>query len=62
MASQVNLVILRNDETGEVYYTRRAKKGDKANNKLSLKKYSAKLKKPIVFKEVKKLSKLKKNK
>ncbi|MDO8575402.1 MAG: 50S ribosomal protein L33 [bacterium] len=50
--SQDQLVILRNKQTGEAYYTRKNKK--KVEKKLELKKYSAKLKKHIVFKEAKK--------
>jgi len=50
--SQDQLVILRNKESGEVYYTRKNKK--KVEKKLELKKYSKKLRKRITFKEAKK--------
>ena len=50
--SQDNLIILRNKETGEVYYTRKNKK--KVEKKIELKKYSALKRKHIVFKEAKK--------
>lgn len=49
---QPRLVILKNKETGEVYLTSKNKK--KVERKLELKKYSKKLRKHIVFKEVKK--------
>jgi len=51
--AQKALIILQNSDTRETYYTRRNKKGDKADKKLELKKYSAKLKKHVVFKEIK---------
>jgi len=60
MASQKQLVILRNKETGETYYTRKNKK--LVERKLKYKKYSQKLRKNIWFEEIKKLTKLKKNK
>lgn len=60
--AQKALVILQNPDTKETYYTRRNKKGDKADQKIEIKKYSPKLKKHVVFKEVKKLSKKKKKK
>ncbi|MFM2358004.1 MAG: Ribosomal protein [Candidatus Parcubacteria bacterium] len=50
--SQDNLIILRNNQTGEVYYTRKNKR--KVERKIELKKYSKKLRKRIVFKEAKK--------
>jgi len=50
--SQDQLVILRNKESGEVYYTRKNKK--KVEKKLEMKKYSKKLRKRITFKESKK--------
>ncbi len=50
--SQDNLVIIKNKETGEVYYTRKNKR--KVERKLELKKYSKTLRKRIVFKEAKK--------
>jgi large subunit ribosomal protein L33 len=49
---QPRLVILKNKETGEVYLTSKNKR--KVERKLELKKYSPKLRKRIVFKEVKK--------
>lgn len=49
MAKQVQLIQLRNKSTGEVYWTRKNKK--KVERKIELKKYSAKLRKHIVFKE-----------
>jgi len=56
---QKTLVILQNPDTRETYYTKRSKKGEKADKKLELKKYSKKLKKHVTFKEVKKLTKKK---
>lgn len=50
--SQDALIMLRNKETGEVYYTRKNKK--KVERKIELKKYSAKLRKHVTFKESKK--------
>jgi large subunit ribosomal protein L33 len=50
--SQDNIVIIKNKQTGEVYYTRKNKR--KVERKLELKKYSKSLRKRIVFKEVKK--------
>ncbi len=50
--SQVQLVILRNKTTGEVYHTRKNKR--KVERKLELKKYDKKLRKRVVFKEAKK--------
>ena len=50
--SQDNLIQLRNKSTGEVYWTRKNKK--LVTRKIELKKYSAKLRKRVVFKEVKK--------
>lgn len=50
--SQDRLIQLKNKETGEVYYSRKNKKT--ATEKLELKKYSKKLRKPVVFKEAKK--------
>ncbi len=60
--AQKTLIILQNPDTKETYYTRRNKKGDKADQKIEVKKYSAKLRKHVIFKEVKKLSKKKPNK
>ena len=50
--SQDQLIILRSKSTGEVYYTRKNKK--KVERKIELKKYSAKLRKHVTFKEAKK--------
>ncbi|HEY0908532.1 MAG TPA: 50S ribosomal protein L33 [Candidatus Paceibacterota bacterium] len=50
--SQIQLVILRNKTTGEVYHTRKNKR--KVERKLELKKYDKKLRKRVVFKESKK--------
>jgi large subunit ribosomal protein L33 len=50
--SQDNIVIIKNKQTGEVYYTHKNKR--KVERKLELKKYSKSLRKRIVFKEVKK--------
>lgn len=50
--SQDNLIILKNKETGEVYHTRKNRR--KVQRKIELKKYSKKLRKRVVFKEVKK--------
>lgn len=50
--SQDNLIQLKNKETGEVYFSRRNRKT--ATEKLELKKYSKKLRKPVIFKESKK--------
>ncbi len=50
--SQDNLIQLKCKETKEVYYSRKNKKG--ATEKLELKKYSKKLRKPVLFKEGKK--------
>lgn len=50
--SQDQLIILKNKQTGEVYYTRKNKK--KVERKLELKKYSKVLRKRVVFKEAKK--------
>ncbi len=49
--SQDNLIQLKNKETGEVYWSRRNRKAPK---KVEVKKYSAKLRKHVVFKESKK--------
>jgi large subunit ribosomal protein L33 len=50
--SQDQLIQLRNKETGEVYFTRKNRK--KVERKIELKKYSAKLRKHVTFKESKK--------
>ena len=50
--SQDQLIQLRNKETGEVYWTRKNKK--LVERKVEYKKYSAKLRKHVVFKEAKK--------
>lgn len=50
--SQDQLIQIKNKTTGEVYWTRKNKK--KVERKIELKKYSAKLRKHVVFKEAKK--------
>jgi large subunit ribosomal protein L33 len=50
--SQKSLIQLKNKSTGEVYWTRKNKKG--VERKIEYKKYSAKLRKHVVFKEAKK--------
>jgi len=50
--SQDKLIILKNKETGEVYWTRKNKKT--VEKKLDMKKYSSKLRKHVSFKEAKK--------
>lgn len=50
--SQDQLIIIKHKDTGEVYYTRKNKK--KVQRKIEVKKYSKKLRKHVVFKEVKK--------
>lgn len=50
--SQDQLIILKNKQTGEVYFTRKNKR--KVERKIELKKYSKKLRKRVVFKEAKK--------
>jgi len=50
--SQDSLIILKNKQTGEVYYTRKNKK--KVERKIELKKYSKLLRKRVTFKETKK--------
>lgn len=50
--SQDQLIILKNKETNEVYYTRKNKR--KVERKIELKKYSKKLRKRVIFKEAKK--------
>jgi large subunit ribosomal protein L33 len=50
--SQDQLIILKNKDTGEVYYTRKNRK--KVQRKIEIKKYSKKLRKHVLFKEVKK--------
>jgi large subunit ribosomal protein L33 len=50
--SQDALIILRSKESGETYFTRKNKK--KVERKIELKKYSAKLRKHVTFKEAKK--------
>ena len=50
--SQKSLIILKNKETGEVYWSRKNKKT--VEKKIDLKKYSAKLRKHVSFKEAKK--------
>jgi len=58
MGSQKQLVYLQNKETGEIYHTRKNKK--LVERKLSFKKFSKKLRKRVIFEEVKKPNKLKK--
>jgi large subunit ribosomal protein L33 len=48
---QPRLIKLKNKETGEVYFTSKNKK--LVTKKIELKKYSAKLRKKVMFKEVK---------
>lgn len=50
--SQDNLIQIKNKQTGEVYWTRKNRR--KVERKIELKKYSKKLRKHVVFKEVKK--------
>lgn len=50
--SQDNLIQIKNKETKEVYWTRKNRKG--VERKIELKKYSAKLRKHVSFKESKK--------
>lgn len=50
--SQIQLIQIKNKETGETYWTRKNKR--KVERKIELKKYSKALKKHITFKEVKK--------
>lgn len=50
--SQDKLVKIQNKDTKEIYYTRKNKKT--VLKKLELKKYSRKLKKHVIFKEIKK--------
>ncbi len=50
--SQDSLIQLKNKATGETYWTRKNKK--LVTRKVELKKYSAKLRKHVVFKEAKK--------
>lgn len=50
--SQDNLVKIGHKSTGEVYWTRKNRKG--VERKLELKKFSKKLKKMVLFKEMKK--------
>lgn len=50
--SQIQLIQLKNKETGEVYMTRKNKK--KVERKIELKKFSKVLRKHVIFKEAKK--------
>lgn len=50
--SQIQLIQIKNKETGETYWTRKNKR--KVERKIELKKYSKSLKKHVTFKEVKK--------
>jgi large subunit ribosomal protein L33 len=52
MAGQDNIIILKNKETGETYWTKKNKK--LVTRKLEFKKYSKKLRKHVTFKESKK--------
>lgn len=49
--SQDRLITLKNKETGEIRWTSKNKR--KVERKIELKKYSKKLRKRIIFKEVK---------
>jgi large subunit ribosomal protein L33 len=49
---QPHVIIIKNKQTGEVYWTR--KNGKQVERKIELKKYSPLLRKHIVFKETKK--------
>ncbi len=51
--SQDNLIKIKNAKTGEILYTTKNKK-KLAGVKIELKKFSKKLRKHVVFKEVKK--------
>ena len=59
--AQKNLRMIQSP-SGTVIYTRKPIKGDKATQKLELKKFDKKTGKHEVFKEIKKLRALKKNK
>jgi large subunit ribosomal protein L33 len=50
--SQDHLIVIKNKETGETYWTRKNRKS--VERKLEYKKYSAKLRKHVTFKEAKK--------
>lgn len=50
--SQIQLIQIKNKETGETYWTRKNKK--KVERKIELKKFSKALRKHITFKEAKK--------
>lgn len=50
--SQIQLIQIKNKETGETYWTRKNKK--KVERKIELKKFSKVLRKHVVFKEAKK--------
>ncbi len=50
--SKDKLIVLKNKETGEVYWSSKNKR--KVEKKIELKKYSKKLRKRVVFKESKK--------
>ncbi len=52
MARQTQLIQLKNKSTGETYWSRKNRKT--VEKKIELKKYSAKLRKHVVFKEAKK--------
>ena len=50
--SQIQLIQLKNKQTGEVYWSRKNKR--KVERKIEVKKYSKKLRKHVAFKEAKK--------
>jgi len=50
--AQDKLIILRNKESGETYFTKKNKK--KVTRKIELKKFSKKLRRHVTFKESKK--------
>jgi ribosomal protein L33 len=50
--SQDKLIILKNKESGDVYFSRKNRKT--VEKKIELKKYSSALRKHVVFKEAKK--------
>ncbi|MEK7642062.1 MAG: 50S ribosomal protein L33 [Patescibacteria group bacterium] len=52
MVKQIQLIQIKNKSTGETYWTRKNKK--LVERKIELKKYSAVLRKHVVFKEAKK--------
>ncbi|MES3031156.1 MAG: 50S ribosomal protein L33 [Patescibacteria group bacterium] len=50
--SQIQVIQIKNKESGETYWTRKNKK--KVERKIELKKFSKTLRKHVVFKEAKK--------